>query len=313
MWVELASALIGIAALLGVGLWFARVPESAIWHDVEVPSRVTRGQSARLRIEVAVYGPSTWVNAVGERRQKVKPILEWPIETARRGKFLVGPSRLEFADLFGLRVRTLATRALTQVVVVPRIVAVPQLVQVTPISSGVLDERPGSEQFHSLREYVPGDPMRLIHWRSSARAGKLMVRRLVDTTVPTLLVVLDLDKRSYNKTASQFSSFDADAFEAAVDLAASCVLAHCTSAQRVLLTTTRSGEHVIEVSPRDRDAALDWLAMIEPSDTTLPMRIQELASARGLGHIALITGGTSVLDSASRAWGQVAEVTTLRS
>ena len=117
MWVELVAVLFGFALLLGLAL-LARGPESATWSDLDAPRRVTRGQAAQLRVEVAIRGANTWVSAVGTSRQRAQPVIEWPIDTNRRGRFLVGPSRLEFADPLGIRVRTLATRELSEVLVV---------------------------------------------------------------------------------------------------------------------------------------------------------------------------------------------------
>jgi uncharacterized protein (DUF58 family) len=67
--------------------------------------------------------------------------------------------------------------------------------------------------FSSLREYVPGDDPRQIHWRSTARTGVLTVREHVDTTEPTTTVVLDTHP----------TALGADAFEHAVEFAASVV------------------------------------------------------------------------------------------
>ena len=51
--------------------------------------------------------------------------------------------------------------------------------------------------FHALREYQPGDDRRYIHWRSSAKAGRLLVRQFLDTRRSHLTVVVDADPERY--------------------------------------------------------------------------------------------------------------------
>ena len=51
--------------------------------------------------------------------------------------------------------------------------------------------------FHALREYQPGDDRRYIHWRSSAKAGRLLVRQFLDTRRSHVTVLVDTDPRSY--------------------------------------------------------------------------------------------------------------------
>jgi uncharacterized protein (DUF58 family) len=46
-------------------------------------------------------------------------------------------------------------------------------------------------EFHSLRDYVPGDDFRLIHWRTSARRGKAVVRQNRVERSQTIFIVLD--------------------------------------------------------------------------------------------------------------------------
>jgi uncharacterized protein (DUF58 family) len=48
-----------------------------------------------------------------------------------------------------------------------------------------------SEEFMSLREYRPGDPLKRIHWRSSARAGRPVVREYQDEFFVRHALVLD--------------------------------------------------------------------------------------------------------------------------
>ena len=73
----------------------------------------------------------------------------------------------------------------------------------------------GNITFHRLRDYVAGDDLRLVHWRSSARAGKLVVKHNVDTSQPYSVVLLDLRPGRYT----------AESFESAVDVAASVLVA----------------------------------------------------------------------------------------
>lgn len=49
----------------------------------------------------------------------------------------------------------------------------------------------GREEFHSLRDYRAGDSLRLVHWKTSARVGKLMRRVMQDESGEDLHVLLD--------------------------------------------------------------------------------------------------------------------------
>ena len=68
-----------------------------------------------------------------------------------------------------------------------------------------------SDEFVALRDYRPGDPMRHIHWRSWARAGKPVIKEFEDEFFVRHALVLDT-----------FTDYlHADVFEEAVSVAAS--------------------------------------------------------------------------------------------
>ncbi len=69
--------------------------------------------------------------------------------------------------------------------------------------------------FHAMREYVRGDDLRHVHWRSSARAGQLHVRQYHDSRRSRALVLVDDDAAAYPGP---------DAFELAVSVAASVLV-----------------------------------------------------------------------------------------
>ncbi len=55
--------------------------------------------------------------------------------------------------------------------------------------------------FHALREYVPGDDLRHVHWRSSAKAGELLVRQYHETHRGHVTVLVDGARASYAAVA----------------------------------------------------------------------------------------------------------------
>ena len=57
--------------------------------------------------------------------------------------------------------------------------------------------------FHALRAYEPGDPLRNVHWRTSARTGQLMVRQYEETR-RSQLVLLQSTERSHYASDDEF-------------------------------------------------------------------------------------------------------------
>ncbi len=48
--------------------------------------------------------------------------------------------------------------------------------------------------FHGVREYVPGDDLRRVHWKTTARTGELAVREFEQTWSGTVAILLDLSQ-----------------------------------------------------------------------------------------------------------------------
>jgi uncharacterized protein (DUF58 family) len=87
------------------------------------------------------------------------------------------------------------------------------------IESGAMtsNRRGGADEFYGVREYRPGDNIRAIHWRSSARRGELMIREMAANAPPQLILVLNL--RQWKKRTPP----NLDAVERAIELAASLI------------------------------------------------------------------------------------------
>ena len=158
--------------------------------------------------------------------------------------------------------------------------------------------------FHALREYQPGDDRRYIHWRSSAKAGRLLVRQFLDTRRSHVTVLVDTDPRSYTGgedildewTRQQHGHTDPlipahsapeiPDLETAISVGASIVLRVMRDEQD---TTIVCGSH--DISRSTPQLTLDVLARVEPAPTdltALALRAVDLAGDTSI--LFVVTG-----------------------
>src|SRR5690625_1739148 len=106
------------------------------------------------------------------------------IPTSRRGVITLGPATSVRGDVLALMRREVAWTDPQDLFVHP------EIVRLTGSGSGLMRDLEGQSlqiisdadiSFHALREYIPGDDRRHIHWKTSARIGDLMVRQFDDT------------------------------------------------------------------------------------------------------------------------------------
>ena len=100
------------------------------------------------------------------------------LPTDQRGRFELGPLRATVGDPFGLASHTKRVLGTEEVIVFPRVFEIMSLPETggdepdrdMPRAHGRID--PGGE-FLNLRDYEPGDDLRRVHWRSTARRGRV--------------------------------------------------------------------------------------------------------------------------------------------
>ena len=153
-----------------------------------------------LRMELEVAGLAVSV-PIPSLHGGAGHIVEVPLPTRRRAVIDLGPLRAVRGDVFGLIRRVVQWPVHRQVFVHPR--------TVRPSSSlpGYVHDLEGEEStkrtasdlsFHTLREYVPGDDRRFIHWKSTARNGTLQVREFLQTHRSQVGVVLSGSSFDYH-------------------------------------------------------------------------------------------------------------------
>ncbi|MFZ8999381.1 MAG: DUF58 domain-containing protein, partial [Ilumatobacteraceae bacterium] len=119
--------------------------------------------------------------------------------------------------------------------------------------------RLGPGEFHALRAYVPGDEVRSVDWKASARTDDLVVREHRTPDLRRCVVVLD---RSDGPSGSGSTNSDQgdDAFELAIVIAASLVRSAVTAR---LSTRFVTGGGIDLRGPDVADRTLDVLATVE--------------------------------------------------
>ncbi|MEM9465842.1 MAG: DUF58 domain-containing protein [Actinomycetota bacterium] len=232
--------------------------------DLEIVNRA-RGRSPVLRLHDAVTG-TRGVNLA------IAPIAgdggsvhgAYRLPTSRRGVLDLGPIEITDTDGLGLARRRHRLDTRVRLVVHPPIEALPA-VRVPAGDDPLLGEELrqslglSDEEFDGLREYVPGDDLRKIHWPSSARHDELQVRQFRPPRHGRLSVVIDTRPpgdtvASLDRTTSIAGSI------------ASSVL-HAGDATRIETTDGRSTPLVSGTS--QLDSLLEFLALLEGGDENI--------------------------------------------
>lgn len=265
-WLELATMAALCLVLLVLSIPFT-LGRTAVTSRLELNSaRVVVGEPAAAELVVRSVGqrrqlPFDLALPVGETTALFAiPSLAADAEhqelliipTERRGVIEVGPASAVRGDPIGLLRRAVPAGERQVLYVHPRTVRLGNL------GHGLIKDLEGSESnvlsnsdiaFHALREYVPGDDQRHIHWKATARASQLMVRQFIDTRRSHMTIVLSGDPRDY---ASD------DEFETAVSVAASIGVQALRDQQR--LRVVYAGKQLPTAAPQ---RLLDALSAVD--------------------------------------------------
>lgn len=172
---------------------------SVRWISISRKTRARRAQVGRNLEEVfsvknrAVL-PKLWLeirdhsDLPNHRAGQVVPALgirshfRWQVQTLclARGEFRLGPMTLISGDPFGLFISQRRLAATSRIIVYPATVELPRFELPIGMLSGGEAQRRRSHYITTnaagVRDYVPGDSFNRIHWRSSARKDRLIVK-----------------------------------------------------------------------------------------------------------------------------------------
>lgn len=265
---------LGFLVLVLASLCSVLLPLPVSVDRVVSPSRVARGQACEGQLTVhngsSRFGTSLdatdWVSG-GDTSVEVPVDVPWlpagesrtvafALPTTRVGRLTIGPMALRRNGFGGLWLRSGEVGDTRDLLVTPRLLpcsGVPTGVTRGHVGADERVERGGTD-LTGLREYVPGDDLRRLHWATTARTGTLMIREDSDPSRAHLTVLVD-------DTAEALVT-DGDLDEM-TDVAASLLRAAVAAGHPCRLTSARGGID-IELAA-GIGAAVNPSAVLEPA------------------------------------------------
>lgn len=230
------------------------------------------------RLEVMKLNP-------GENRQ-----LLYQLQCNRRGYYQIGPLVLETGDMFGLNRRF---RVLTEPVfllVFPKIVPIQSydIASRRPIGEVVMTHRLFEDptRIAGVRKYQDGDPLARVHWRATARTGKLQSKIYEPSTLAGGTIVVDFHEDSFDPKHEPVRS------ELAVTCAVSVANALQEIGQQVGLVSNgrdaadRVREEGWTGDRRTREEAKQSAKQMDKSDRLRPVIVPTRKSPEQMIHIS---------------------------
>jgi uncharacterized protein (DUF58 family) len=198
-----------------------------------------------------------------------------------RGRYRLDQARLLVRDPFGLAQTSMPLPAVGVMLVHPRI---SDLDRLFPDGGGhdgaagrLLLSRGSGFDLHSVRDHQRGESLRRVHWRSTARRGRLMVKELEDAPRDEAAVLLDA------RSGLNVGSAPDSSFEMIVRAAGSLLRRLVAEGRRASLVV--AGERVERYPVASLDT--DWRAVLDMLAAVTPTATRNLAATLGGDHHGL--------------------------
>lgn len=118
------------------------------------------------------------------------------VEATKRGYYVFKETKIVIGDLFGVAKAEYSDEKFDALSVYPKVEALTSILPLAAFPQGDVSVKrwilPDLYQPVGAREYHPGDPMRTMDWKATARHGALMVREFGYTAEPRLSILLNM-------------------------------------------------------------------------------------------------------------------------
>ena len=293
-------AYLGLVMVIGAGIWTLLSLHGIHLIRQARSLRASMGQVFEEHFELRKdsWPPSLWLEVINQStlplaggsrlitgiRSRQRRFYIARTLLSRRGAYLLGPTSLSSGDPFGLFTIHRLEKANNTLVVLPLTVPISNLAQPPGLLTGgkAVRQRSIDVTPHAagVRDYIPGDPMKRIHWPTTAHRGRFMVKEFEQDPQTDIWIFLDAQAEiqfsrpepmvSYREEGWWFRrpkvNLPCDTFEYAVSAAASLAnyfllqkrsVGFASAAGRVIHVPAERGE-------RQVNKILETLAFVKP-------------------------------------------------
>jgi len=311
-WLYYILALIAALMILGFAiprlslshLEITRDLPSMCYEDDEIAITLTVRNGSRWRrpfIYIREYLPTHYFSGEKERLFPVMSLspgeersITYTVKCLQRGLVTFSRCELGCSYPFGLFPASAKVQASHFLSIFPRGPHIEKLGLLSPFAPAILFGQHRSLSFAGrsfdfmgIREYSPFDGTRFIHWPSTARLGKLMVKEFNDASHTRMILVVDA-----NVSASMGEGRE-NSLEYAIRAAASIVeYAYRSRIPVTLLSGADNEIHVLQKPAKLQ--VLQYLASMSASCSLLPDQIvkryleSDSAQSRLAGHMIML-------------------------
>jgi uncharacterized protein (DUF58 family) len=222
--------------------------------SLRVEGAAKKGQPAAALLSTPVYFPYV------PRQQAVRQSV--PLLFPKRGVYRQEAFRIVTRFPFGFLQKARRLDLLSEAVVYPSVEATPEFLELLPGIQGAIESiaKGRGQDLYALRDYLPTDSARHVHWKASARLGSLMVREFAREDDCRVLLVFDPHSSAAQPGAT---IADFNRFEQAVSY---CAALAWTFRERNALLEYRSDRADVPLAPAPENifAILRHLALVRP-------------------------------------------------
>jgi uncharacterized protein (DUF58 family) len=215
----------------------------------------------------------------------------------RRGRFTLGPVWVTSGDPFGIFRTSRRLVDGTNVVVYPRTVPLPRFGRVPgELPGGALQGQRvqfTTPNISSVRDYRPGDAFNRIHWPTTARTTRLMVREFELDPTADVWIVLDLNGDVHSGAGLESTE------EYAVTAAAS-LARHLLDQSRAVGLVCQTATLPADRGPRQLERILEVLALVSAGSQLTLSALLSAETSRFARSSTLIV----VTPSTSEGWAR---------